>query len=200
MQVDLFLAISQGTGLALATGVRPFLPPLVAGALARGDVGLDFNGSDYSFLESIPFLAVMVAIALAATAWERRGRGRALALSVAAVAMVLGALEFAGSLAGEGHRPAAGLAAGAAAALLAYLASTLFLGRARERLVARERPAHQPADSAFNLIGDVAAVCLTLAAIFVPPASYLALLFFAWVLIQARQREARKYEGLRILR
>lgn len=198
--MDLFLAISQGTGLALATGVRPFLPPLVAGALARADAGLDFNGSDYSFLESIPFLAAMVAIALAATAWERRGGGRALALSVAAVAVVLGALEFAGSLAGEGHRPGAGLASGAAAALLAYLASTLFLGRARERLVAREGPSYQPANSNLNLIADGAAVGLSLAAIFVPPASYLALLFLAWVLIQARRREARKYEGLRILR
>ena len=30
----------------------PFLPPLLAGALARGDVGIDFDGTDWSFLES----------------------------------------------------------------------------------------------------------------------------------------------------
>ena len=200
--MDLFLAISQGTGLALATGVRPFLPPLVAGALARADAGLDFSGTDYSFLESIPFLAAMVVVALAATVVERRGPGRALALGVAAVALVLGALEFAGSLAGEGHQAAPGLVAGAALALLAYLAAALFLGRARERLVTRDRQRSDTsgADSGLNLVGDAAAVCLAAVAIFVPPASYLALLFFGWVLIQGRRREARKYEGLRILR
>ena len=41
--MDLFLAISQGIGLSLATGVRPFLPPLLVGALARADVGVDFE-------------------------------------------------------------------------------------------------------------------------------------------------------------
>ena len=60
MGLDLFLAISQGTGLALATGVRPFLPPLLAGALARADVGIDFSGTDFSFLESTPFLLAVV--------------------------------------------------------------------------------------------------------------------------------------------
>ena len=36
----------QGIGLALAVGLRPFLPALLAGALARGDVGVDFDGTD----------------------------------------------------------------------------------------------------------------------------------------------------------
>src|SRR5881296_3479883 len=101
MRVSLFLAISQGTGLALATGVRPFLPPLVAGALARADAGIDFTGSDYSFLESIPFLAAMVAIALGATAAQRMSRERAFVVLTGGAAVALGALEFAGSLAGE---------------------------------------------------------------------------------------------------
>src|SRR5690349_24479382 len=51
-RVSLFMDIGQGTGLAGSSGVRPFLPPLLAGALARGDVGLDFSGTDYRFLES----------------------------------------------------------------------------------------------------------------------------------------------------
>ena len=47
----LFLVICQGIGLATAAGVRPFLPALLAGALAGADSGLDFDGTDFSFLE-----------------------------------------------------------------------------------------------------------------------------------------------------
>ena len=51
--MDLFLAISQGIGTSLATGVRAFLAPLLVGALARANVGVDFEGTEYEFLESI---------------------------------------------------------------------------------------------------------------------------------------------------
>ena len=42
---------TTGMGLAGATGVRPYLPPLLAGALARSDTGIDFDGTDWRFLE-----------------------------------------------------------------------------------------------------------------------------------------------------
>ena len=35
--MDLFLAISQGIGVSLATGVRTFLVPLFVGAMARAN-------------------------------------------------------------------------------------------------------------------------------------------------------------------
>ena len=44
--MSLFLDIGTGAGLATASGVRPYLPPLLAGALARGDVAIDFEGTD----------------------------------------------------------------------------------------------------------------------------------------------------------
>ena len=44
--MSLFLDIGTGAGLASAHGVRPFLPPLLAGGLARGDIGIDFDGTD----------------------------------------------------------------------------------------------------------------------------------------------------------
>ena len=48
----LFLDICQGLGLGAAAGVRPFLPALLTGALASGDLGVDFDGTKYRFLES----------------------------------------------------------------------------------------------------------------------------------------------------
>jgi Domain of unknown function (DUF4126) len=195
--VDLFLAISQGTGLALATGLRPFLPPLLAGALARADAGLDFSGSDYSFLESIPFLAALVLAAAAAITLERAGRARVLAVSLAALAIVLGALEFAGSLAGEDHSAGAGLPAGAALALLGYAAAAAFLGRARGRLAARSGP---ETASYLTVYADGAALVLAALAITVPPASYAVVALCGWFLVERRRRASRKYEGLRVLR
>ena len=49
--MDYLLDLLQGLGIAAAIGIRPFLPTLLAGALAAADVGLDFDGTDFSFLE-----------------------------------------------------------------------------------------------------------------------------------------------------
>ncbi len=64
--MSLFLDIGTGAGLASSTGVRPYLPPLLAGGLARGDIGIDFDGTDFSFLESTAFLAAVVAVGVVA--------------------------------------------------------------------------------------------------------------------------------------
>ena len=54
------LDMLQAAGLGSATGIRPFLPALVAGALGRADAGVDFEGTSFSFLESPVFLAALV--------------------------------------------------------------------------------------------------------------------------------------------
>src|SRR5215208_1787455 len=66
-RMSVFMDTTTGMGLSGATGVRPYLPPLLAGALARGDTGIDFDGTDWSFLESSWFLlaALLFAGALA---------------------------------------------------------------------------------------------------------------------------------------
>src|SRR6266576_848153 len=71
-RVSLFMDIGQGAGLAGSSGVRPFLPPLLAGALARGDIGLDFSGTSYAFLESPWWLVLLFALAVASYLIERR--------------------------------------------------------------------------------------------------------------------------------
>src|SRR3954469_19255633 len=90
----------QGAGLAAAIGIRPFLPVLLAGALAAADAGLDFDGTDFSFLEAWPFLLGVLALVVVLDRARRRagqdGAERAPLLSVLlAVALALGALEAA---------------------------------------------------------------------------------------------------------
>ena len=132
--MSLFLDIGTGAGLASATGVRPYLPPLLAGGLARGDIGIDFDGTDFSFLESPAFLAAVVALGVLAFLLERSranrsrrpGRPRRSRSCDArgVIGVVLGALLFAGALADNGHPVWIGLVFGPLCAALA-------LGRGR---------------------------------------------------------------------
>src|SRR5215212_2516469 len=152
--MSLFMDIGTGAGLAGSSGVRPFLPPLLAGALARGDHGIDFDGSKYHFLESTWFLLLVLLVAVVADALERRegpaeraGPGAAADLTrtgraaagvlerlMLVAALVLGALLFAGTLAGEDRTSWWGIVAGAACAALGYLAVAALFARARRRV------------------------------------------------------------------
>jgi Domain of unknown function (DUF4126) len=188
-RVSLFFDIGQGSGLAAASGVRPFLPPILAGALGRGDTGVNFSGGDFAFLESIPFLAVLVALAIAAYAVELPPP------AVAATAIALGALLLAGSLTEGGRDGWVGLPLGAACAALAWYASARFFARARERL------SRGGDGSGFlSAYGDLIALSLAALAIVLPPVSFAALAAFALLLLRGQKAEGRKYEGLRILR
>jgi len=192
--MSLLFDIGQGAGLAGASGVRPFLPPLLAGALARGDIGIDFDGSRWEFLESPPFLLVVLALAALAYGAERSGVNRRwVAIGAGAIAVVLGGLLFAGSLAAGGGSAVPGLVAGAACAALAYVAVGGLLERVARRL-------EEGAAGLLTVYSDVAALALAAIAIFVPPVSFLALVAFVVLLVRGRRRGERKYAGLRILR
>lgn len=172
--------------------MRPFLPPLLAGALAREDAGIDFSGTDWAFLESTGFLAAVLALAVIAYALGRGGRELP-PLVLAGVAVVLGALLFAGSLADGGHTDWPGLVAGVACALLAFYAAGAFLGRVRKRL--------DPGAAGFlDTYADLIALALAGLSILAPPVGFAAILAFAWLVVRGRGQADRKYEGLRILR
>jgi hypothetical protein len=189
------LDIGQGAGLAGASGVRPFLPPLLAGALARGDIGLDFDGTGWQFLESPVFLLAVLVLAIGAYVAERAGVDRRrLALGTTVLAAVLGALLFAGSLAEGGDlTPVVGVVAGVACVLLARAA----LGGVLDRAAARLDESSAGFVAAF---ADAGALVLAAIAIFVPPVAYLALVAFVVLLVRGRRAGDRKYAGLRILR
>ncbi len=192
--------IGTGAGLAGATGVRPYLPPLLTGALARADTGIDFDGTDWSFLESPVFLAAVLALGVGAYLLERRGAGAEagdrrspVELFAGFAGIVLGALLFAGALADGGEESWIGLVLGPPCAALGWLAVGGLVEGARRRL-------EGGAAALLTVYADAAALVLAAVAIFVPPLSFLALIGFALLLLGGRRRDGEKYAGLRILR
>ena len=203
--MSLFLDISTGAGLASSTGVRPYLPPLLAGGLARGDIGIDFDGTDLWWLESPGFLAAVLALAVIGFVVERSeanraspdiggraGRGPA-ELFAGVMGLVLGALLFAGALMDNGQEAWIGLVFGPLCAALGWLA----IGGLVERVRGRLEPAQAALVTAY---ADGAALILAAIAIFVPPLALLAIPGFVVLLLGGRRREGEKYAGLRILR
>lgn len=203
--MSLFLDIGTGAGLASATGVRPYLPPLLAGGLARGDIGIDFDGTELWWLESTAFLAGVLALGVIGFFVERSaanraspdlggriGRGPA-EIFAGVIALAFGALLFAGALLDNGHEAWIGLVFGPLCAALGWFAVGGLVDRVRARLA----PAQAASVTAY---ADGAALMLAAIAVFVPPLALLAIPAFVVLIVGGRRREGEKFAGLRILR
>jgi hypothetical protein len=193
--MEFVLDLLQGIGIAAAIGVRPMLPVLLTGALASADLGVDFDGTDFAFLESWPFL---LAAALASAGLVFAGRGRAtepppLVYTLAAVCVFLGALVAAGSLADRGYSIIPGVILGAAAAALGFVATRDLFARVRRRL-------DPDAAGALPVYAEGLALAGAGLSILFPPLALVLIGGLAWLLMGSRRREGEKYAGLRILR
>ena len=191
--MKLLIDILQGMGLATAAGVRPFLPTLAAGAFASGDLGVDFDGTSFAFLESPVFL-LAVAIAMVVSLLLRaRLESPSGAAVLSGIGIGLCALLFAATLDDRHAVWWPGLIAGLLLAALAGAAVRNLLLRTRARLDAE-------AAGALPVYAEGLAVVLAALSILVPPVSLVAIAFFVWLLAGGRRREGEKYAGLRILR
>jgi Domain of unknown function (DUF4126) len=200
--------IGLGLGLAAACGLRPFLPLLLAGALATKDaLGVSFSPGSFSFLQADWWLlAVAVALALAYALQmllglaptldpsDRSARPDPLAALLAGLAVGAGALLFAGTLAAHGDASWPGIVGGFLAAALAQRASGPIVARARTRLPDRA------AREALTLYLDSTALLLAALVALLHPLGYVALALLAWFVWRMRARADQKYAGLRILR
>ncbi len=196
--MEFLLDLLQGAGIAAAIGIRPALPVLLVGALAAADLGLDFGGTDFAFLESWPFLLAAVVLVVVLDLAGRRGRtqtsdSKPVWMALLAVALVLGALMAAGSLADRGHPIVRGVLLGAACAALGFFAARNLFARARRRLDA-------DAASTLPIYGEGAALAAAGVSVLLPPLALVVLVALAWLLRGSRRREGQKYAGLRILR
>jgi hypothetical protein len=196
--VRLLFDILLGAGLAGAAGLRPFLPTLLAGGLASGNVGVDFDHTSFSFLESPAFLIVVALAAAVTIALERRWGGDRLergpaGAALAGIALGLGALLFAGSLADDGYTWWPGLLGGLLVGLVAQAAARSLFGRVRARLDADARQALPVYAEGSSLLAAGASVLF-------PPLGVIVVGFEAWLAAAGRRRAGEKYAGLRILR
>ena len=191
--MDTLFDILTGAGLAAAAGIRPFLPGLVAGALAAANFTIDFEGTDLKFLERPVFLLVVVVVLIAIVVLQRRGESSALENVMAVLAVVMGALLCAGAIADHSDTWWYGIPIGIAIAGLAFTATRNLFARAGARL-------DPDARQALPVYADGASLVVAVLAIVAPPLSIVAIGFLAWLVLGGRRREGEKYAGLRILR
>ncbi len=195
--MDLFLAICQGLGLALAIGVGGALAALFVSVMGSLEAGFNPEGTDYDFLVATWFLVALLALVVLTIL----ARGREVArYPVVALLSAAGALAFAASLAEEGETAWPGLVAGAVITGLAAIVAMDILAGAIKRA---EAAGTEQADDATNALiigfgfGGIALAALSL---YVPPVSIVAAVVLAALALGRRRKAGEKYEGLRILR
>jgi hypothetical protein len=188
--VDFVLDLLQGAGIAAAFGIRPLLPLILVGALAAANLGLDFDGTSFAFLEQWPFLLAVAVVLIAIEFGSSRVN---LGYLLLAISLVLGALYAAGSLADHDYNIAPGVVVGVAAAALGYFAALSLFTRVRRRLDA-------DAAGVLPLYGEGAAGASAGLSVLFPPLALLVLGGLGWLLAGGRRRAGEKYAGLRILR
>lgn len=187
--MDFVLDLLQGAGIAAGIGLELPLAALLVCALARGDTGIDFDGTDFAFLESSGVMAALLAIAAVQFVLRRRGTPAAHWVLTAAVGAVFGA----GSMADGDHSVVTGAVVGAACGALGHLAAESLFTRVRARLEA-------DAARMLPIYGAVAALLAAGLSVLFPPLAVLIVVALIWLLLGSRRREGEKYAGLRILR
>lgn len=196
--MDLLLDLLQAAGIGAAIGIRPALGMIVVALLAMANFGVDFDGTDYRFLEGLPLIAaaavfgIGIAFAEARNQRDPDARGQ-LSVPLLLVSAGLGAIFGAAALAEHGSTSAAGFALGAVAAILGFTVTRKLFAGARRRLdagSARTLPVYAEAAA-----GIAAALSVLL-----PPLSLLVLGTLVWLLVGSRRQRDGKYAGLRILR
>ena len=177
---------------------------ITTGVLAHEDAGVDFTGTDWSWMESWVFIGILAALFLAFWVMDRQGKserirpgGRAMEANAAYpfLCAVAGALLFAGSLADGGETSWPGLVAGAIVGLIGYLALGRLFMRANQRLLAAGDPG-----ILLGIARDLLTIVLTVAVVLADVLGYVVFVAALVLIVMARRREGEKYEGLRVLR
>jgi hypothetical protein len=204
----IFFYIGLGAGLAAACGLRPFLPVLLAGALASSSVlGVSFAHDPFRFAQADWWLLVVAVALVVAYAIQlllgmsalpdadaERGGPQPLAAAIAGLGYGAGAVLFAGTLAAHHDAWWPGLLGGLAIVWLTQRSVLPVFARARARL------ADGTAKQALTVYLDAVSLVLAALVALLHPLGYVALALLVWLALRGRARGEEKYAGLRILR
>ncbi len=191
--MKLLIDILQGMGVAGAAGISPFLPAFVAGAAGRGNVLVDFQGTDFAFLEHNWWLIAMAVLMVGAVLLRGELERPAPAAAVQGLALGMGGLLFAGFLASDHYAWWPGIPAGILCSAITAAAARGVFDGAAGRL-------DDAARAQLPIYAEGLALLLAVLAIVAPPLSAVAIGVGLWLIIGARRRAGGKYAGLRILR
>lgn len=191
----MLFAIFQAAGLSVVAGVRAWLPALLVAVLARADLGVDFEGTDFAFFESAVSILILFAFTVVIVFTERRYKNQtptfllyALPISTMSVGGLLGGACFAEQT--SIWWP--GILLGITLSGSSYAASSKFLLRVKKRLDDETR-------KSLPALVDGAMFIFAAAIVALPPVAVFPSAFFLWLLIALRKKDDHP-GGLRILR
>ena len=196
--MDFLFDLLQALGVGAAIGIRPGLATLLVGVLASADLGVDFDGTDYAFLEEGPFLLGVIAL-VALSDLGRRHLGpeladRGVGLAVfAAISVAIAVVVGAGTMADRDQPLFAGVLAAGVAAVIGFFAARSLFARVRRRL-------DPQAQAALPVYGEGAGLAAAGLSVAFPPLAVPIVAGLVWLLLGGRRREGEKYAGLRVLR
>lgn len=191
--MNYLLDLLQGLGIAAAAGASPFLPLAVAAAAGLLDLGANYEGTSFSFVESPVLLALAVVLAVVALVARRKLESPAAERVSLGLGVVFGAVVTAATIADRSDTWWPGLIAGALAAFVVGVAVQALLRRTRARLEDEQK-------TLLSIGGALGAGLVALLSIVLPPLGLIAVAAGVWLFVGGRRQETTKHAGLRILR
>jgi len=191
--MNYLLDLLQGIGVAAAAGASPFLPLAVASLAGLLNLGADYEGTSFSFVESPVLLALAVILAVVGLVARRRLESPQAERVTLALGVIFGAVVTAATIADRSDTWWPGLIAGGLAALVTGLAVQSLLRRTRARLEDEQR-------SLLSVGGALGAALVALLCIVLPPLGIVAVGAGVWLFLGGRRQDTSKHAGLRILR
>lgn len=191
--MNYLLDFLQGLGVAAAAGASPFLPLVVAAVAGLANLGADYEGTDFAFVESPVLLGLAVGLAVVALVARRKLESELAERVLLGLGVVFGAVVAAATLADRSDTWWPGLIAGGLAALVVGVAVQSLLRRTRARLEDEQR-------TLLSIGGALGAGVVALLSIALPPIGLIAVIAGVWLFLGGRRQETTKHAGLRILR
>lgn len=223
--METFYDICEAIGVGAAAGLSPLVAIAAIVIFVAANIGVNASNTDVSFIEGVAFVAIaavvlvqsFIAIFTPGGVKVRVAADRPrMAWVHTGLSFVVGALGGAVVFNAEGHSLIVGSILGSIPAAVVAIAASKLLGGVVQRLDARAEQSLAKAKSKGDAdatksdaitssrilaIGvDLATIAAAVLALVAPPFALILPLLATALIVGSRRREAKKHEGLRVLR